>query len=194
MSLITGGQHTDKWYNLNRVSPKICRWSISMWIGSSGSLGSNTSKDVESSKFSFWCCHSGRRVTYGGKMIEFLCKVEPRQQPPPGPEQFQWSKTKSGRNSPRTQDWRENTSNMPGKTQDCRERLASWEYFKYAGKGVASLFSRANSPSGWCLQTPQVGLERKSFYALPNQIEPSTAPSVIRRLPLKTWEMKREYF
>ena len=114
MSLITGGQHTDKWYNLNRVSPKICRWSISMWIGSSGSLGSNTSKDVESSKFSFWCCHSGRRVRYGGKMIEFLCKVEPRQQPPPGPEQFQWRKTKSGRNSPRTHDWRENTSNMPG--------------------------------------------------------------------------------
>ena len=88
-----------------------------------------------------------------GKMIEFLWKVEPRQ-PPPGPEEFQWSKTRSGRK-------------LPSDSEREREAGSPWEYFKYAGKAVVSLF-RANSPSGCgCLQTPQVGLESKSFYASP---------------------------
>ena len=113
----------------------------------SGSLGRNTSKDVESSKFSFCCCLSPRGVTYGGKMIEFLCKVEPPARLP--------------------QVLRSSSEAKPGLAETPlglaeREKPAPWEYFKYAGKGVVSLFG-ANSPSGGCLQTPQVRLESKSF-------------------------------
>ena len=85
-----------------------------------------------------------------GKMIEFLWEVEPPASPRswgvPVKQNQVWQKTPLGLGE--------------------RERARPpWEYFKYSGEGVVLLF-RANSPSGCgCLQTPQVGLESKSFYA-----------------------------
>ena len=78
----------------------------------SGSLGRNTSKDVGSSKFSFSVAVFHPGGTYGGKMIEFLWKVEPRH--PPSPRSLQWRKTRSGIKLPA-----DSQQNTP------------WEYFKY---------------------------------------------------------------
>ena len=166
-------KYTSRWEQICNIWIQMF-WSfysaISKWIGSSGSLGSNASKDVESSKFSFSLLSFSPGVTYGGKMIEFLCKVE-----------FPASPRTSRVPVRQNQVWQNVPLESPFE-----------KYFKYSSTAPAqhnlSLKSllvgilqichqssrpafRSNSPSE-CLQTPRVGLESKSFLCLlPNQME-----------------------
>ena len=166
-------KYTSRWEQICDIWIQMF-WSfysaISKWIGSSGSFGSNASKDVESSKFSFSLLSFSPGVTYGGKMIEFLCKVE-----------FPASPRTSRVPVRQNQVWQNVPLESPFE-----------KYFKYSSTAPAqhnlSLKSllvgilqichqssrpafRSNSPSE-CLQTPRVGLESKSFLCLlPNQME-----------------------
>ena len=107
--------------------------AISKWIGSSGSLGSNASKDVESSKFSFSLLSFSPGVTYGGKMIEFLCKVEfpasPRTSRVPVRQNQVWQNVPL--ESPFEKYFKYSSTSL--------WRVSLWEYFKYATKVVALL-------------------------------------------------------
>ena len=154
-------KYTSRWEQICNIWIQMF-WSfysaISKWIGSSGSLGSNASKDVESSKFSFSLLSFSPGVTYGGKMIEFLCKVEfpasPRTSRVPVRQNQVWQNVPL--ESPFEKYFKYSSTSL--------WRVSLWEYFKYATKVVA-LLSGLILPPNVHKQTPQVGLESKSFYA-----------------------------
>ena len=129
-------KYTSRWEQICDIWIQMF-WSfysaISKWIGSSGSLGSNASKDVESSKFSFSLLSFSPGVTYGGKMIEFLCKVEfpasPRTSRVPVRQNQVWQNVPL--ESPFEKYFKYSSTSL--------WRVSLWEYFKYATKVVALL-------------------------------------------------------
>ena len=179
-SCIDRGQQWMWWQNTHRVGNKyviyelqmFCSFysAISKWIGSSGSLGSNASKDVESSKFSFSLLSFSPGVTYGGKMIEFLCKVEfpasPRTSRVPVRQNQVWQNVPS--ESPFEEDFKYSSTAPARHNLSLKSLLVGILQICHQSSRPAF---RSNSPSE-CLQTPRVGLESKSFLCLlPNQME-----------------------
>ena len=159
-------KYTSRWEQICNIWIQMF-WSfysaISKWIGSSGSLGSNASKDVESSKFSFSLLSFSPGVTYGGKMIEFLCKVEfpasPRTSRVPVRQNQVWQNVPS--ESPFEKDFKYSSTAPAQHNLSLKSLLVGILQICHQSSRPAF---RSNSPSE-CLQTPQVGLESKSFYA-----------------------------
>ena len=111
----------------------------------------------------FCCCFSPWGVPYGGKMIEFLCKVEfpasPRTSRVPVRQNQVWQNVPL--ESPFEKDFKYSSTAPAQHNLSLKSLLVGILQICHQSSRPAF---RSNSPSE-CLQTPQVGLEIKSFYA-----------------------------